>query len=211
MWIARRSSSLRVNRIGVVPSGFTLIELLVGSVVSVLALTAVAAVAIGHMRTTDRTIWTIQLRRDLSKLNVLLSAEANDACIFSAGTSPTTCVPPAVSPCTGAAGTDLRMGLPMIVNGVPVTPLPVVRYYLGAGFNANQLRRNGPPIFANGRLNTAASNVDSLVLDGVTAFTPTVAADCRSVQIAITLQVPNSSNTRARTFNLNPGVTKYID
>lgn len=189
-------------------------ELLVGSVLSIIALTAVASVAIGHIRTTDRTLWTIQLRRDLSRLNTLLTAETNEACVFRSGQVPTSCTPPAATTtagCTGTAGTDLQMGVRVIAAGVPVTPLPVVRYYLGTGAAAGQLRRVGPPILADGRLNTALANVDSLLLDGVTTFTPTVTTDCRSATVAVTLQVPNSSAISTRTFTLVPGVTEFIN
>jgi prepilin-type N-terminal cleavage/methylation domain-containing protein len=61
-------------------AGFTLTELLIGAFLTGVALTAVATVAIGHIRVTDRTMWTIQFRRDLSRLNSLLSAEAAEAC-----------------------------------------------------------------------------------------------------------------------------------
>lgn len=204
----QRPSSSRSSR------GFTILELLVGSVLSLIALAAVASVAIGHIRTTDRTLWTIQLRRDLSRLNTLLTAETNEACVFRSGQAPTSCTPPAATTtpgCTGTAGTDLQMGVRVIASGVPVTPLPVVRYYLGTGATAGQLRRAGPPILADGRLNTALANVDSLLLDGVTTFTPTVTTDCRSATVAVTLQVPNSSATNARTFTLVPGVTEFIN
>ena len=103
------------------------------------------------------------------------------------------------------------MGVQVISAGVPVTPLPVIRYYLGTGSSAGQLRRDGPPILINGRLNTALTNVDSLVLDGVTSFTPTVESDCRSASLNVTIQVPNSTATRQRIFTLTPGVTEYIN
>jgi type II secretory pathway pseudopilin PulG len=192
-------------------SGFTLIELLVGSVLTVIALSAVASVAIGHIRSTDRTLWTIQLRRDLARLNTLLTAEAGESCVFRSGQAPTSCTPPSTSTtpgCTGSAGTDLQMGVQVINNGAPVTPLPVVRYFLDSG---GQLRRVGPPILATGRLNTGVATVDSLLLDGVTGFTPTVATDCRSATVAVTLQVPNSTASRTRTFTLAPGVTEYMN
>ncbi len=201
-------------------AGFTLVELLIGAFLTGVALTAVATVAIGHIRVTDRTMWTIQLRRDLSRLNSLLTAEAAEACIFRSGTDPTSCIPPATSPCTGTAGTDLRMGVPVSTAGVPVlppggsgTPVPphVVRYYLGTGGEANQLRRIGPPILASGRLSGGATYVNSLILDGVTSFTPTVSADCRAVTITATLQVPNSTDTRNTSITLAPGVTQYIN
>jgi len=200
-------------------SGFTIVELLVGSVLTVIALTAVASVAIGHIRSTDRTLWTIQLRRDLARLNTLLTAEAGESCVFRSGQTPTSCTPDSTSTpgCTGTAGTDLRMGVQVINAGAPATPLPVVRYYLGTGGTAGQLRRVGPPILASGRLNTAVADVDSLVLDGVTNFTarvpamPSTLADCRSARVDITVQVPNSTASRTRTFTLSPGVTEYIN
>ncbi len=194
--------------------GFTIVELLVGSVLSVIALTAVASVAIGHIRSTDRTLWSIQLRRDLSRLSTLLTAEANEACVFRSGQAPTTCTPPSTTTtpgCTGVLGTDLQMGIRVINAGVPVTPLPVVRYYLGTGGAAGQLRRVGPPILATGRLNTALANVDSLVLDGVTTFSPTVEDDCRSARLSVTLQVPNSTAIRTSNLVLAPGATEYIN
>jgi type II secretory pathway pseudopilin PulG len=204
-------------------AGFTLVELLIGAFLTGVALTAVATVAIGHIRVTDRTIWTIQFRRDLSRLNSLLTAEAAEACIFRSGADPTSCTPPATSPCTGTAGTDLRMGLPVSAAGTPgvpvmppggsgtPTPPHIVRYYLGTGAQANQLRRLGPPILSTGRLSGGATYVDSLVLDGVSSFTPTVTADCRSVSITATLQVPNSTDTRTSTITLATGVTQYIN
>lgn len=201
-------------------AGFTLIELLIGAFLTGVALTAVATVAIGHIRVTDRTMWTIQFRRDLSRLNSLLTAEAAEACIFRSGSDPASCIPPTTSPCTGVAGTDLRMGIPVSTAGVPVrppggsgTPVPphIVRYYLGAGTEANQLRRIGPSILSTGRLSGGTTYVNSLILDGVTSFTPTINADCRSATIAATIQVPNSTATRTANITLATGVTEYIN
>ncbi|MEA5473790.1 hypothetical protein VB716_06100, partial [Synechococcus sp. CCY9201] len=69
--------------------------------------------------------------------------------------------------------------------------LRVISYRL----NGTQLLRNGPRILATGRLDSVSGNdqTNAVVLDSVNTFTPTVAADCRSVDIAVRLNVPNST------------------
>ena len=173
--------------------GFTLVELLVGIVIASVAITAAARVHVGHIRSSGASVTSGQLQRDLGRLQRLLQTEIQEACLLQAGTtSPTSCTQ---ASCTATGGNEIRF-LVSIATSVNADPnaaanLRVISYRL----NGTQLLRNGPRILASGSLDSVSGNdqTNAVVLDGVNTFIPTVAADCRSVDIAVRLDVPNST------------------
>lgn len=199
------------------PSGFTLVELLIGAVLGGVAVAAAASVIVSHLNSTNATIWSVQLQRDLSKFNYLLNSEAVEACRMQAGTPPandTACVPGTFATplsCATVTGpaTNFNLLVPLdVANADPVERVITYRFDAGTG----RVLRDGPRILTSGRLDpTVASNQNNaVVLDGVTAFTPTVSADCRSATIAVTLAVPTYAITRNQTISVAAGAAHYI-
>jgi prepilin-type N-terminal cleavage/methylation domain-containing protein len=195
--------------------GFTLVELLIGTVLGGIAVAAAASVIVSHLNSTNATIWAVQLQRDLSKFNYLLNSEAVEACRVQAGTPPandTACVPGTFATplsCATVTGpaTNFSLLVPLdVANADPVER--VITYRLDAG----RVLRDGPRILTSGRLDTTVANNqnNAVVLDGVTAFTPTVSADCRSATITVTLAVPTYALTRTQTIRVAAGAAHYI-
>ena len=195
--------------------GFTLVELLIGTVLGGIAVAAAASVIVSHLNSTNATIWAVQLQRDLSKFNYLLNSEAVEACRMQAGTPPandTACVPGTFATplsCATVTGpaTSFSLLVPLdVANADPVER--VITYRLDSG----RVLRDGPRILTSGRLDTTVANNqnNAVVLDGVTAFTPTVSADCRSATIAVTLAVPTYAITRNQTIRVAAGANHYI-
>ncbi|MCP9837880.1 prepilin-type N-terminal cleavage/methylation domain-containing protein [Cyanobium sp. N.Huapi 1H5] len=196
-------------------SGFTLVELLIGTVLGGIAVAAAASVIVSHLNSTNATIWAVQLQRDLSKFNFLLNSEAVEACRMQAGTPPandTACVPGTFATplsCATVTGpaTSFSLLVPLdVANADPVER--VITYRLDTG----RVVRDGPRILTSGRLDTTVANNqnNAVVLDGVTAFTPTVSADCRSATITVTLSVPTYAITRTQTIRVAAGAAHYI-
>lgn len=195
--------------------GFTLVELLIGTVLGGIAVAAAASVIVSHLNSTNATIWAVQLQRDLSKFNYLLNSEAVEACRVQAGTPPandTACVPGTFATplsCATVTGpaTNFSLLVPLdVANADPVER--VITYRLDSG----RVLRDGPRILTSGRLDTTVANNqnNAVVLDGVTAFTPTVSADCRSATITVTLAVPTYALTRTQTIRVAAGAAHYI-
>ena len=205
-------------------AGFTLVELLVGVVIGGIALAALASVAVGHIRVTGRVTWNTQVQRDIGKINSFMAVETREACAFTADASApanwATSPMPTPSPCTTACsttagpttGTQLRMLVPLN-TGVNAAPIPrVIRYYtaLNATTGRTELRRDGPAILADGRLDSSTNQTGAMLIDGVNTFTPTVSADCRTVNLQMSLDVPNGGGTTpVETITLTSGVRMF--
>jgi prepilin-type N-terminal cleavage/methylation domain-containing protein len=185
--------------------GFTLVELLVGVVVGGIALAAIANVAVSHIRTTNRVTWNTQAQRDIAKINSFLAVEAREACSFSTGgtapanwaTSPMPTPSPCTTACTAGAGTELRMLVPFS-TGVNAAPIPqVIRIYTALNLTTGrtELRRDGPRILINGQLDSSIANNNAVLIDGVNTFTVNVSPDCRTVNLQMSLDVPNGGGT----------------
>lgn len=186
--------------------GFTLVELLVGVVLGGIALASIASVAVSHVRTTNRVTWNTQAQRDIAKINSFLAVESREACAFSAAaaapadwaTSPMPTPSPCTTPpCATAAGTELRLLVPFS-TGVNAAPIPrVIRFYtaVNATTGRRELRRDGPRILINGRLDSTTANDNAVLIDGVNTFTTSVSADCRTANIQLSLDVPNAGGT----------------
>ncbi len=188
-------------------AGFTLVELLVGVVVGGIALASIASVAVNHVRTTSRVTWNTQAQRDIAKINTFLAVETREACSFSTGTaappnwatSPMPTPSPCTTACTTGAGTELRMLVPF-TDDVNEAPIPrVIRFYtfLNATTGRRELRRDGPRILVNGQLDPSPINDQSnaVLIDGVNTFTVNVSPGCRTVNLQMSLDVPNGGGT----------------
>jgi prepilin-type N-terminal cleavage/methylation domain-containing protein len=203
--------------------GFTLVELLVGVVVGGIALASIANVAVSHVRTTNRVTWNTQAQRDIAKINSFLAVESREACAFSAAAAapagwtntntpmptPSPCTTP---PCATAAGTELRLLVPFS-TGVNAAPIPrVIRFYtaLNATTGRTELRRDGPRILINGRLDSTTANDNAVLIDGVNTFTTSVSADCRTANLQLSLDVPNGGGTTPlEPITLSTGVRMF--
>lgn len=196
-------------------AGITLVELLVALAISGIILPLIWTTIQGAIRLFEANIWQVQLERDLNRLATLLNHEAEDACLFSTTAAPGDCAAP--TPVCAAAANQLRMRVTLLnANNVPAGTA-VITYTRD---NNNELRRTGPTILANGRLdptNTAANN--QLVMRGVTAFTVTPNDDCNTATIQATAQPVASSTFAApgfgppvsRTIGLRSGSRPFVD
>jgi hypothetical protein len=98
-------------------------------------------------------------------------------------------------------------------SGFPNMDDPVERV-ITYSYNSStrQVLRAGPRILTTGQLDATVANnqTGSVVLDGVTAFTPTVTADCRSATILVTLTVPTTASTLMQTIRVAAGAEQFI-
>jgi hypothetical protein len=171
-----------------------------------IAIAAIAIVAVSHVRTTNRVTWNTQVQRDIAKINSFLVVESREACAFSAAaaapanwaTSPMPTPSPCTTPpCATTVGTELRLLVPFS-TGVNAAPIPrVIRFYtaLNATTGRSELRRDGPRILVNGQLDSTTANDNAVLIDGVTTFTASVSADCRTANLQLGLNVPNGGGT----------------
>lgn len=190
--------------------GFTLIELMVALVVSATVITFAARLATTYMRTTNTATWVAQVQHDISRFSRLLKTEVNEACLVQVdGTSPSTsatapCTPPAA--CTPTAGTTLFLLVPVTEENGSVT-YRVISY----SRNGSELRRTGPPIAANGSLDTTQSDVSNVVVmdnlvNGSGGFSPSVDSSCTTATMSVQYAVPNGGGTVSRTHVFPIGV-----
>lgn len=174
--------------------GFTLTELLVGVVVGAVVLAGVARTLVSHI-TLSRTFYSAgQVQQDLNRLQRLLAAETAEACAFQVGTvDPASCF----AACTTTGASQLRLYIPLTTNPNADPTALANRRIISYRLDGNRLLRSGPRILSTGELDANAANnqTDALVLDGVNTFTPTVSADCTSVDVAVRLNVPGSNQT----------------
>lgn len=194
-----------------------MVELLIGITLGGIAVAAAATVVVSHMNATNASMWAVQLQRDLSKFNFLVNSEANEACRLQSGTPPandTTCTPGTVATpvsCATVTGpaTNFNLLVPMnVANNDPVERVITYSY----NSSTRQVLRAGPRILTTGQLDATVANnqTGSVVLDGVTAFTPTVTADCRSATILVTLTVPTTASTLTQTIRVAAGAEQFI-
>lgn len=174
--------------------GFTLLELLAVVGLGGVALAAVASLIVSQIRITRNLHSSGQVQQDLSRLHRFLVAETQEACSFQLGsTSQTSCG----AACVTSGFNELRLLVPITtsVNSDPTDAanLRTIIYRL----NGTQLLRTGPRILSSGGLDTVTGNnqTDTLVIDNVNTFTPTLSNDCNIVTIALSLNVPGSSAT----------------
>jgi hypothetical protein len=186
------------------------VELLIGAVLTGITIAASAVIVVSHLNATNATTWSVQLQRDLRKFNFLVNTEANEGCRLQAGTpftAGTACAPPANLSCATVSGPATNFNILVSfaqANADPITR--VVTYRLDTG----RVLRDGPRILSNGQLDTANNQNNAVVLDGVTAFTPTVAADCRTATILVTLTVPTTTTNSTQTIRVATGANQFI-
>jgi prepilin-type N-terminal cleavage/methylation domain-containing protein len=193
--------------------GFTLIELMVALVVSAIVISLAARLASDYMSSTNTATWVAQVQHDISRFSRLLKTEVNEACLVQVDTSPSTtatapstpCTPP-VSACSTTAGTTLYLLLPVTLVDGSVT-YRVISY----SRNGSDLRRTGPPIAADGSLDTTQSDVSNVVVmdnlvNGSGGFRPSVDSSCTTATMSVQYAVPNGGGTVSRTHVFPIGV-----
>jgi Tfp pilus assembly protein FimT len=195
-----------------IQQGFTLVELLIGGVVTTIVLGSIAVLAVHQIRISDRVYTSTTIDRNFKRLSDLLKLEIGEACILRGDADPRTtatlpdtpCKPLAPSNCTGTATADLRLLLP-VQNANNTISYNVVRYYV----SGTDLLRDGPQVGTDGLLTTTAAT-SSKVLTNVSAFTPTVSANCTWVSLVVDLTVPRTTNVVTRTLTLYSGASQGI-
>lgn len=181
-------------RTQVLNQAFTLLELLFVVVIGGLAISATANVLVSQVRVTRNFYSSGKVQQDLSRLHRFLLAETQEACAFQIGsTSLNSCS----ASCVTSGFNELRLLIPITTNPnndpASATNLRTIIYRI----SGNQLLRTGPRILSSGALDTATANdqTDTLVIDNVNTFTPTLSSDCNITTISIRLNVPGSTNT----------------
>jgi hypothetical protein len=106
----------------------------------------------------------------------------------------------------------LRLLVPFS-TGVNAAPIPrVIRFYTAVNVTTGrrELRRDGPRILINGRLDSTTANDNAVLIDGVNTFNTSVSADCRTASIQLSLDVPNAGGTTPlETITLSTGVRMF--
>jgi type II secretory pathway pseudopilin PulG len=226
--IRNHSFSQRHREALAAATGFTIVELLIASAISAVMMAMIADLTVHQIRLGDNFYTTATLNRRFRQLSDLLRDEFNEACLLRANTDPrstatapdTPCNPEAVSPCgnlqtgvsTPAIGTDVRLLIPILDPATNATVYRPVRYTL----DGTELRRRGPRINNNGTLdaNDLPANylarVGDLVMNNVAAFSTTVSPDCAWATINVTLTLPGTSTTQARTLTMYSGANLSI-
>ncbi|MFM7361617.1 MAG: hypothetical protein ACKO25_07295 [Cyanobium sp.] len=197
-------------------AAFTQVELLIGSFLGALALVMALRVFLGHIRVVNRDLWVAQSQRSLSKLSFLLTSEVSEGCALSYSrrnsnlatfTYPQSpCTPPfraatGSSTCNAGASNQFWILVPVLpesseLSGTTHTPsYRSIHYFLDPS-DTTRLMRQGPRILASGRLDVSgpdntdgAGDAPTLVLDGISSFTPLISNDCRSLTLTVELSV----------------------
>ncbi len=220
-------------------AAFTLVELLIGSFLGALALVMALRVFLGHIHVVNRGLWVAQSQRSLSKLTFLVTSEVSEGCALSSSrldTTPTTftyprtpCTPPfrtaTGSPsCNAGAGNEFWILIPVLPEsrelqaGVHTPTYRSIHYFLDPN-DTTRLMRQGPRILASGRLDvTGPDNTDgagdapTLILDGISSFTPVISEDCRSLSLTVELGMGDALGaTMERTSRFRARVKESIN
>jgi len=179
-------------------NGFTLMELMITTILISIILAAISAILSGHLRLTDSETSMIQSRRESARLNYILNSESNEACAVKGGSDPTSCS----QTCLTTATNDLRMRVPVLINGT-TAGTRFIRYYL----SGTELRRNGPAIKPDGQLDLSqATMIDSLLIDSVSAFNAVIDSDCHAAAITLSLSLQNTVAPFTSRFSLRTNV-----
>jgi hypothetical protein len=211
------------------PSGLTLLELLIGVVLGGVAVASAASVMVSHLNSTNATTWAVQLQRDFTRFNSLLTSEAREACLMERGTPRVPSSSPICRRRTFAGSTSCAVFSGPSTTFSLITPVdyvqnlswtdylkldPPVEVVTTYTYNSatRQVLRRGPDIYPDGRIAPIvySYNEAETILDNVTAFTPIVTADCRSATITVTLAVPTYPITRTQTITVAANAAHYI-
>jgi len=177
---------------------FTLVELMITTVLVSILLAAISLILTSHLRLTDSETSMIQSRRESARLNYILNSESNEACAVQGGSNPTSCA----QTCLTSATNDLRMRIPVIINGT-TADTRFIRYYI----SGTELRRNGPAIKPDGQLDLSQTTmIDSLLIDSVSSFSAVVDSDCHAALISLSLSLPSTATAFTSSFALRTNV-----
>lgn len=162
-------------------AGFTLLELLISLALGSLIFSTLASMIVAHIRSTSVSELAAQVRNDSNRIDYFIQTEAAEAA--SIGTA-------VIANCPAVGGGAALFNFNVPVNTGRADDLTnVVRifYYTANG----NLRRCGPPILANGRLNYTGAPVDSIVSTNTTVTLQTVANNAQCGGAVLTnRQVP---------------------
>lgn len=149
-------------------AGFSLVELLIVSSVGLLALVAILTVVISYVRSRESLEAMMRLQDQWGRLQFLLDREIQES-----------------TPVTNASSVNASCGAisPVLQLEVPGVADRIVYYRSGS-----TLRRCGPTIDASGNLAATVSN--SLLLEGVTAFSVNT-TNPQSPSYSLSLVAPN--------------------
>lgn len=140
-------------------SGFTLLELLIASVLGSLVFSTLASMIVAHIRSTSSSELAARVRNDANRIDYFIQTEASEAA--SIGTAAVSNCPASVA----GGATLFNFNVPVDTGQADdLTNVVQIFYYTANG----DLRRCGPPILGNGRLNYAGTPVDSIVSTNTT-------------------------------------------
>jgi len=177
---------------------FTLLELMITTVLVSILLAAISLILTSHLRLTDSETSMIQSRRESARLNYILNSESNEACAVQGGSNPASCG----QTCLTTATNDLRMRIPVVINGT-TAGVRFIRYYI----SGTELRRNGPGIKPDGQLDLSQTTmIDSLLIDSVSSFSAVVDSDCHAALINLSLSLPSTTTPFTSSFALRTNV-----
>lgn len=176
----------------------TLLEMMITILLVSTLLAGLGITLSSHLRLIDAQTSMIHSRRESARLQHILTSESNEACALRGGSDPTSCS----QTCQTSATSDLRLLVPVIVNGT-TQETRLIRYYL----KDTDLRRSGAAIRPDGQLDLSqGSTIDSLVMDSVKAFSATIDSDCHAASISLSLSFPDTTKLLTTSFALRTNV-----
>jgi hypothetical protein len=175
------------------------------------------------MRTSNTAKWVAQTQQDVSRLSRFLKTEVNEACLVqvdlkpsTTATAPNTPCSPSGTTCSNTPGSTLYLLVPVTQEDGSVT-YNVISYSNKPNPDdkdsppTDKLFRIGPPIAADGSLNTTEIDEDQdededddedkppVVMDnlvnGSTGFIPSVDSSCTTATLNVKYAVPNGGGT----------------
>ncbi len=140
-------------------SGFTILELLIAAVLGSILFSTLASMILAHIRSTSSSELAARVRNDSNRIDYFIQTEASEAA--SIGT-----VDVSNCPASAAGGATLfNFNVPVDTGQADdLTNVVQIFYYTANG----DLRRCGPPILADGRLDYTGTPVDSIVSTNTT-------------------------------------------
>lgn len=151
--LGRRGSSLSAAA-----AGFTIIELVIYAALSSIVIGAATATISSSIRSNAQSELNQRSNDSWARLSAFLEAEVNEGTSVQPGGGAVT-----VS-CAGVAEPALfRITLPNTTVFAQDRGVRTIEYFVTGAGAAQELRRCGPPILANGQLDLAAASVNSLV------------------------------------------------
>lgn len=165
-----------------IKSAFSLPELLIALIAGAFIFLAANNLMLGHMRSSIRQETILRLQENWNRIRFIIDQDLNEgsgSCFTSAST--------------------------LTIFSIQGDNTKTVTYELNA---SNQLIRTGPPIDANGSLNTGASSQSDIVADDVQVFSaatplPSCSASTATKQINYNLALRETRNSLTSSYSNN--------